>query len=307
MSAAFATDSTGLLTLVPTLEPDPDRAPLLSRPWVEPTLLAVPLVLVNLFAAFGQSLWAWDNLTKDMPGPARVVISVGFSIAVETVALVLSAIAHRARMAGDASLPARLASYGVAGGAAFANYSHWSPDWAPTAAACTFAAFSFGSPWLWGIWSKSKHRAALRESGQIDPRSVRFSLARWLLWFGPTFRAYRLAVWEGTTDPAAAVNRWETIGQDVTDTTPETRGAGETEAPTTAEPVQPPVADRASTPEAALRRAPRGQAPRRIGTPTSRRIAEHLKTHPKATQQEIADAVGVSKKTVQRILSQATA
>ena len=72
-----------------------------------------------------------------------------------------------------------------------------------------FAAFSFGSPWLWGIYSKARHRAHLRELGQVDKRTVRFSPARWLLYPVATFAATRNAVWEGITDPAEAVTRWE--------------------------------------------------------------------------------------------------
>ena len=104
-----------------------------------------------------------------------------------------------------------------------------SHDWSPTGLALVFAGFSVLSPWLWGTWSKAKHRAALRTAGAIDPRAVRFSLARWVLYPRATFAAYRRAVWVGETDPAKAIllsARTPPTAEDETRVTPDARGGG---------------------------------------------------------------------------------
>lgn len=193
--------------------------------------LVVPLALVNGFAVYGQALWALDNITR------WLIIAVLFAVALESIGLFLAAEAHSALMAGDAALRLRAGSYGVAAVVGTLNYSHWAPDWSANPKAVTFAALSAVSPWLWSIRSRSMHRAELRAKGLIDPRTVRFSAARWLLYPGPSFTAFRRAVWVGETDPALAAALGPVMN--VTQPTPTSRGVTAAVAPRTATPVQP--------------------------------------------------------------------
>ena len=279
------------------------NTPTVTWSWLTPrraeaALLAVPLVVINLLAGFGQSLWAYDHLTRGVTQPwLRVLIAVGFSIAVETVALFLAAIAHQSRMAGDASLPARLASYAVAAGAGTANYDHWAKAWTPCSAAVTFGLFSCASPWLWGYWSKAKHRAKLRETGLIDPRSVRFSLARWILYPASTFWAFRRAVWLGVTDPSQA------ILLEAATMAPAAEVVASPPAPdameTTPAPAQ--AADVVETePEPAATPQPRKRVPRRPAPSKRDAALAALAEHPDKSNVEIARLIGSDARTVSR-------
>lgn len=190
----------------PAPPPQPKPAPT-ARRGVDARLLAVPLVVANALAMLGQFLYAYDALRLFMPGLAATLVAAAAACAVESIALVLSAIAHEARMDGDASLPTRLAAYAIAAAAGAMNWAHWSArvEWL----GWLFAAFSVASPWLWGIWSKAKHRAELRATGQVDKRAVRFSAARWVLHPSRTARVLWHASWDGVDDPAEAIRRWE--------------------------------------------------------------------------------------------------
>lgn len=176
------------------------------------TQLAVPLVLVNTCAVWGQAGWAHDHITgsQDVWGWLQWVFAAVLAVTVESVAIWLAMQAHRALLAGDAALRLRLASYGVGALVATSNYNHWMrPGWRPTAAALLFAAFSMASPWLWGIHSRFVQREQLRARGLVDEAAVRFSTARWMWWPKRTFVVWRLAVWEGERDPAEATRRFD--------------------------------------------------------------------------------------------------
>lgn len=162
--------------------------------------LAIPLVLVNSAAVYGQAGWAYQHLARSW------VLAVLFAAALESIGVYLASEAHAALMAGDASLRLRLGSYAVGLLAGGLNYWHFAgPHGRPTALAVTFGALSSISPWLWAIRSRSLNRDRLRQLGLVDPRAVRFSPLRWLLYPARTFRAFRAAVWAGVTSPAAAV------------------------------------------------------------------------------------------------------
>jgi hypothetical protein len=161
------------------------------------TLLAVPLILINAAALYGQASWSSANLTHSWPW------ALVLAAALEGVGVFLAAEAHHARMAGEAALRLRLGSYGVAGVVGLANFLHWRAAGVPAGA--TFGLLSASSPWLWAIRSRSLRRGELRNAGLIDPRAVRFSLVRWMLYPARTFKAFRAAVWVGETDPVAAI------------------------------------------------------------------------------------------------------
>jgi hypothetical protein len=173
-----------------------------SRAWARTLPLLLPLVLVNTAAVYGQAGWAYDHLIH------RWLIAGLFAAAVESIGVYLAFEAHAALMAGDASARLRAGSYLIGLLAGALNYAHFAgAGYAPTPLAVTFAALSSISPWLWAIRSRSMNRARLRELGQIDPRAVRFSLLRWLLFPVRTIKAFRVAVWHGIVAPAEAVAR----------------------------------------------------------------------------------------------------
>lgn len=185
---------------------DADGAPVASVGTVLASLgglravaLVVPLVLVNTVAITGQVLWGREHLAGGL------AVAVLFACALESIALFLAAETHAALMNGDSSALLRLASYAMAGLAGSLNYLHYAPSpWSPNVAAVAFGILSTVSPWLWGVRSRSMHRAELRTCGLIDPRAVRFSPLRWALFPGTTFRAFRRAAWLQETDPARA-------------------------------------------------------------------------------------------------------
>lgn len=173
-----------------------------SRAWARTIPLLLPLVLVNTAAVYGQAGWSYDHLIHNW------IVAVLFAAAVESIGVYLAFEAHAALMAGDASARLRTGSYLIGLLAGVLNYAHFAgPGYAPTPLAVTFAALSSISPWLWAIRSRSMNRARLRELGQVDPRAVRFSLLRWLLFPVRTVRAFRVAVWHGIVTPAEAVAR----------------------------------------------------------------------------------------------------
>jgi hypothetical protein len=179
-----------------------------------------PLVLVNIVAVYGQYGWAEANLPGiTVRGSTFPLWAVLFAAALESIAIYLSYEAHKARMAGDSSAKLWAAAYGVAFLAGALNYWHLADPVThqPTPAAVAFAAMSLLSPWLWGIRSRSMNRDRLRDLDLIEPRAVKFSAARWVLFPRQTFAAFKAAVWAGETNPRAAVALLEQPAPAVTD------------------------------------------------------------------------------------------
>jgi hypothetical protein len=165
-------------------------------------VLAIPLVLVNGAAVYGQVQWATANLTSGSVG-----LAVLFALTVESIAVYLAYEAHAALLAGDASFRLRVASYVAAGLVGALNYSHFAdPGFQPTATALAFGGLSSISPWLWSIRSRSLRRDQLRVAGLIDPRSAHFATAKWVNFPIRTLRAYRWSVDHGVQEERAA---WE--------------------------------------------------------------------------------------------------
>lgn len=178
----------------------PHRAPRKGRPV---QFLAVPLLLVNTSAIWGQAGWAHEHIA------ASWLIAVAFAAAIESVGVYLAWESHEALMADQAAGMLRLGSYGVGGLAGALNYWHFSADGEPTAQAVAFATMSSISPWLWAIWSRARNRTRLAELGMVDVRGVRLSASRKLWHPIRSIRVMSWASWEGITDPADAVRGWE--------------------------------------------------------------------------------------------------
>jgi hypothetical protein len=167
-----------------------------------------PLVLVNIVAVYGQYGWAEANLpgitsggldvplvggpVRRRPGVHRHLPVVRGAQGADGGGLVGEAVGRRLRVAFLAGA---------------LNYWHLADPVThqPTPAAVAFAAMSLLSPWLWGIRSRSMNRDRLRDLDLIEPRAVKFSAARWVLFPRATFAAFKAAVWAGETNPRAAV------------------------------------------------------------------------------------------------------
>lgn len=162
--------------------------------------LIVPLVLVNLAAIWGQAGWAQTNLHHGL------VVAVLFALAVESIGMYLAWESHESAMADAPYLMLRLGSYGIGALAGALNYLHFRPEGLSTA--CAFGALSAVSPWLWGVWSRSRNRGRLAELGMVDVRGVKLGTARKLFHPFRSFQVTRWAAWEGITSPAEAVTAW---------------------------------------------------------------------------------------------------
>ncbi len=176
-----------------------------------------PLVGVNVAAITGQIGWALAHLEIGESGtPLRWFAAILFGSIAESIALFLQFYANRAILNRDAAGALYLAAFMVAGLVAAVNYSHWSKPTGtdffgePNATAVVFALFSFISPWLWRIHNRAEFRETLRAAGEIDPRGVKLSAVRKIMYPVRSFGVVRLAAWYGETNPVRAVEMYET-------------------------------------------------------------------------------------------------
>jgi chemotaxis protein histidine kinase CheA len=176
----------------------------------------LPLVLVNSAALIGQFTWALEHLKiGDPKSLIRIVSAIVYAVAVESIALFLQFYANRALRNGDAAGGLYVAAFVVASGVSLINFSHfYNPDvslWnlSVQATAFAFALCSLISPWLWRIHSRAEYREELKERGEIDTRMVRLAGARKVLHPYRSFMTIWDASWEGITNPAEAVARYD--------------------------------------------------------------------------------------------------
>lgn len=177
----------------------------------------VPLFLVNTAAITGQIGWALENLAIGEPGTLlRWLVALIFGVTVESIALFLQYYANRALLNRDSAASLYVSAFMVAGIVAALNFSHWSNPidgeffGTPNATAVAFALCSFASPWLWRIHNRAEFRETLRANGEIDARAVKLSAARKIMYPIRSFQVIRLAAWQGETNPAKAVEMYET-------------------------------------------------------------------------------------------------
>lgn len=176
-----------------------------------------PLFLVNTAAITGQIGWALENLAIGEPGtPLRWLVALIFGVTVESIALFLQYYANRALLNRDSAASLYVSAFMVAGIVAALNFSHWSNPidgeffGSPNSTAVAFALCSFASPWLWRIHNRAEFRETLRANGEIDARAVKLSAARKIMYPIRSFQVIRLAAWQGETNPARAVEMYET-------------------------------------------------------------------------------------------------
>ena len=191
-----------------------------SRQWGR-AFLAVPLVLVNLAAIWGQAGWAFENITKG--GLTGVGVAILFAFAIESIGVYLAWESHESLMADQASALLRVGSYGIGILAGVLNFLHFSAQ--SNATGIAFGALSAISPWLWAVWSRARNRTRLAELGLMDVRGVRLSTARKLWHPIRSVKVMAWASWAGVTDPAEAVAGWEASA-------PEPAGKHASEPPT---------------------------------------------------------------------------
>jgi hypothetical protein len=257
--------------------------------------LFVPLVLVNMFAVFGQAAWAHDHITPAAwESFARWLLAVLFACAVESIGVYLAIEAHAALTGDQSSGLLRTGSYAVGLCVGALNYDHWSGErFAITAAAVTFGALSAISPWLWAIRSRSLNRDRLRELHLLDERGVKLSTSRKFWHPILSLKVTRWAAWAGVTEPAAAVAGWTAA-----DAPKATKPKHLPTAPSGSAPSQalPASAVAASNPSAVPAR--RGGRGLRRTTPQQKTKALSLLDEGKRAS-EAAIAVGVSKRRVE--------
>lgn len=175
-----------------------------------PVITAVPIILVNIVAVLGQFGYLRDHLHWPVIGVAI------FAAAIESVALYLAYMAHKALLSMDSSMRLRLGaiSFGLLAG--FMNASHYTRHGHVTFVSVATGIMSASSPFLWGIYSRRQSRDALMERGLIEPGAVRLGSVRWLMYPVKSFQVFRLAAWNGVREPAQAITEWEDT-QEITD------------------------------------------------------------------------------------------
>jgi hypothetical protein len=170
-------------------------------------ITALPIILVNSVAIFGQYGWAHSHLTAwHMPG------QIMFAVALESIALFYAYHAYLTEQAQDSVLRLKLAAYGFGALVAAINYSHWAPGWKPNGEAVTVALMSASSPWLWATYSRRVSRRAAIGQGLAEPRALRLGLTRWTWHPVRSFRVMRAATWSGERVAATAIRQYEQAG-----------------------------------------------------------------------------------------------
>lgn len=177
----------------------------------------LPLVMVNVAALVGQSIWTYQQLTEHFLADhhkAAALSAVLMGLAMESISIYLSVQAHAAMMADQASGGLRLGSYLIGAVMAVINFSHFSAEPVDSVAlGSMFGIASLVSPWLWAVDSRAAHRAQLAARGIVDPRGVKLSTVRKLTAPIRSLRVFIWAAWAGETDPVKAVRGWESTRQ----------------------------------------------------------------------------------------------
>ena len=177
----------------------------------------LPLVMVNVAALVGQSIWTYQQLTEHFLADhhrAAALSAVLMGLAMESISIYLSVQAHAAMMADQASGGLRLGSYLIGAVMAVINFSHFSAEPVDSVAlGSMFGIASLVSPWLWAVDSRAAHRAQLAARGIVDPRGVKLSTVRKMTAPIRSLKVFIWAAWAGETDPVKAVRGWESTRQ----------------------------------------------------------------------------------------------
>lgn len=167
-----------------------------------------PLLVVNALTVYGQLAYAMEHIAPAAwPLLARVALSVGFAVALESVSLYVQWHAHDALLLRSHSTARSLRrwSFLIAAAVGTMNYSHFAaPGLHPTAAAIAFGMLSLLSPWMWGLHSRRAARIQLLKERRVDDAGAEFSTARKRAFPIRSAKAYRWSIDHGVTDPREA-------------------------------------------------------------------------------------------------------
>lgn len=165
---------------------------------------AVPVVLVNTVAFFGQYAFLVGHV--QWPTPGRVL----FAVALESIAVYLAWHAHVAQLNNDSSTRLKLGAILFAALMGAMNYSHYAgPHWHPTFMAVGMFCMSSLSPWLWGIHSRRASRNTLMERGLIEEHAVRLGANRWSWHPARSAQVMFHSTWHGINEPKRAIALYE--------------------------------------------------------------------------------------------------
>ena len=177
--------------------------PYITEARVTGVITAIPVILVNVVATTGQYMYLRDHL----PWPMFGIIT--FAAALESVALYLAYMAHKALIAMDNSFKLRAGAFMFGLLAGFMNYSHYAHGLRPTFVGIATGLMSAASPLLWGVYSRRISRDALMERGLIEPGAVRLGSVRWLMHPVMSYRVFRDAAWTGERNAGIAISDYE--------------------------------------------------------------------------------------------------
>jgi hypothetical protein len=167
-----------------------------------------PLLVVNALTVYGQLAYAMAEIAPAAwPLWARVALSIGFAVALESVSLYVQWHAHDALLLKSHSTARALRrwSFLIAAAVGAMNYSHFAgKELHPTAAAIAFGMLSLLSPWMWGLHSRRSARIQLLKERRVDDAGAEFSTARKRAFPIRTMKAYRWSIDHNVTDPREA-------------------------------------------------------------------------------------------------------
>lgn len=167
-----------------------------------------PLLVVNALTVYGQLAYAMAAIAPaSWPLVARVALSIGFAVAIESVSLYVQWHAHDALLLKSHSTARALRrwSFLIAAAVGAMNYSHFAAaDFRPTAAAIAFGMLSLLSPWMWGLHSRRAARIQLLKERRVDDAGAEFSSTRKRMFPVRTWMAYRWSIDQNETDPVRA-------------------------------------------------------------------------------------------------------
>lgn len=168
----------------------------LPRGTVNIAVSALPIAALNMVAVMGQLRWASAALTQW--GLAGQIL---FSTACESVALSLCYQELKAELANDASFGLKLSATAVGLAMGVLNWSH-DPH---AAIGIVTGSCSALSPWMWRTFTRRVSRDRLFRNGQIEGRSIRLGITRWLWHPYRSFLVKWESTWDGTTNVRTAV------------------------------------------------------------------------------------------------------
>lgn len=166
--------------------------------WASRALLVV--VIGAPAAASWHGLTAAGEQALGLPGAWSALVP----LVLDAAAAYAAVLALRDVLSGDAAAGNRALVWAYALFSAGLNAWH-ADQVGGLPAALFYALASVSAVILWDRTLRALRRDALRAQGAVQPPTPRFRVARWVVAPGETARAWRVAVIEGITDPADAV------------------------------------------------------------------------------------------------------